>query len=49
MSATGNFAALYYKIRAEANKLPADDKVLYGKIGGLGHCVHVSEIEPVQS
>lgn len=45
-NATGNPAALQYAIRAAVNMLPWDDEVLYGKIGGLGHLVHVSEIEP---
>jgi len=43
--ADGNPAALQYAIRAAANNLPIDNEVLYGKIGGLGHLVHVSEIE----
>ncbi len=47
MFANGNPAALHYAIRSAANNLPTDDEVLYGKIGGLGHLVHVSEIEGV--
>lgn len=45
MFAQGNPAALHYAMRSVANDLPLDDEVLYGKIGGLGHLVHVSEIE----
>jgi hypothetical protein len=40
----GNWAAKHYGLRAQANGLPIDDEVLYGKIGALGHVVHVSEI-----
>jgi hypothetical protein len=43
--ANGNPACLHYAMRAAANGLPPDDEVLYGKIGYLGHLVHVSEIE----
>ncbi|KAI4218049.1 MAG: hypothetical protein L6R40_008808, partial [Gallowayella cf. fulva] len=39
------FAVMHYMARAEANSLPMDDKVLYGKINGLGHMVHESEID----
>lgn len=41
----GNPAALQYSLRSVANDLPIDDEVVYGKIEGLGHLVHVSEIE----
>jgi hypothetical protein len=41
----GNPAALQYAMRAAFNDLPLDDDVLYGKIAGIGHLVHVSEIE----
>lgn len=46
MDATGNPAALIYAIRsAQAHyRLPIDDNVVYGKVGGLGHIIHVSEI-----
>lgn len=40
----GNPAAIVYGLRAGMNQLPWDDEVVYGKIGGLGHLVHVSEI-----
>lgn len=47
MYATGNPAALIYAMRAATAKprLPVDDEVLYGKVGGLGHLAHISEIE----
>lgn len=45
MVAEGNPAALKYAIRSACAGLPTDDEVLYGKVGGLGHLVHVSEIE----
>lgn len=41
----GNFAAVHYGFRLGVNGLPADNEVVYGKIGSLGHIVHVSEIE----
>lgn len=40
----GNPACIHYSMRAAANLIPADDEVLYGKIGYFGHLVHVSEI-----
>ena len=47
MDSNGNPACLHYAMRSAANGLPIDNNVLYGKIGGLGHLVHVSEIEPL--
>lgn len=44
MWSNGNPAALHYAIRAVYNNLPFDDEVVYGKIGSLGHLVHMSEI-----
>lgn len=41
----GNFAAVHYGFRVGVNGLPLDNEVVYGKIGNLGHIVHVSEIE----
>ena len=43
----GNPACLIYAMRAGFSNppLPTDDNVLYGKIDGLGHLVHVTEIE----
>lgn len=47
MFAAGNPACIQYAIRTgmAENPPPLDDEVLYGKIGALGHLVHVSEIE----
>lgn len=47
MDAGGNFAAMHYAVRS-AQGLPLDDEVVYGKIGGFGHIVHVSELGDVQ-
>lgn len=48
MTADGNPAALQYAMRAGMSGLPNDNEVVYGKIDGLGHIVHVSELgEPV--
>jgi hypothetical protein len=44
MNAEGNPAALQYAMRSGFNGLPADDEVVYGKIGAFGHLVHVSEL-----
>jgi hypothetical protein len=44
MYAEGNPAAIKYAIRS-AGTTPIDDEVVYGKIGNLGHLVHVSEIK----
>lgn len=42
----GNPAALIYAMRiGSEGEVPLDNEVLYGKIGYLGHLVHVSEIE----
>ena len=40
----GNFAAMKYGYRAGLGGLVPDDEVVYGKIGNLGHLVHISEI-----
>ncbi len=47
MRSVGNPTALIYAMRTgmSPKKVPIDDEVLYGKIDGLGHLVHVSEIE----
>jgi hypothetical protein len=48
---TNNPAALKYAIRTGlaaaigGREVPLDDEVLYGKVRGIGHLVHVSEIE----
>lgn len=44
MGATGNFACMAYGIRSAEDGLPIDNEVVYGKIGGSGAIVHVSEI-----
>ncbi len=44
MDAVGNPAALNYAMRSAISGLPFDDAVLYGKIGGLGFLIHVSEV-----
>lgn len=44
MDSEGNPAALNYAFRAGSDGLPLGDDVVYGKIGGLGHLIHVSEI-----
>jgi hypothetical protein len=45
--ASGNPAAMQYAIRTgcAVDPVPIDDEVLYGKIDGFGHLVHVTEIE----
>jgi len=47
MFANGNPACLIYAVRTGFSKLniPTDNEVLYGKINGLGHLVHISELE----
>jgi hypothetical protein len=47
--ARGNPACLVYAVRTGITKhpVPGDDEVLYGHMGGLGHLVHISEIEPI--
>jgi hypothetical protein len=48
LAACGNIAALLYTIRAK----PSDNfdltKIYYGKINGLGECVHEDEFEVMQ-
>lgn len=44
MIANGNPAALIYAIRSASIETATDDNVLYGKIDGLGHLVHMSWI-----
>ncbi|MFW6242558.1 MAG: hypothetical protein ACOC2W_00195 [bacterium] len=41
----GNPACLVYALRCIECNLPTDDNVYYGKIGSLGHLVHISELE----
>lgn len=47
MLSDGNPAALVYAMRTGLDpkrSIPTDDEVVYGKIDGLGHLVHVSEL-----
>lgn len=44
-STIGNPAAYMYAMRNTTSGLPADDDVVYGKIGQFGHLVHISEIQ----
>ena len=45
MFANGNPACMKYAIRVNArDDLPLDNDVLYGKIGGLGELIHISEV-----
>lgn len=44
INANGNPACLNYAMRSAKAHLPIDNEVVYGKIGALGHLVHVSEI-----
>jgi hypothetical protein len=43
--AGGNPAALQYAVRAMIKGLPANDDVVYGKIGVQGYLLHVTEVE----
>jgi hypothetical protein len=49
MFASGNPSALKYAVRAGVAGIPADDEVVYGKVDGFGHIVHVSELGEVAS
>lgn len=44
MLCQGNPACMVYALRTGLTGLPPDDEVLYGKIGALGHLVHISEL-----
>ena len=46
MDANGNPACLKYAMRTGFSKIPipTDNEVLYGKIGGLGELIHISEL-----
>lgn len=44
MYSNGNPAALHYAMRNALMGLPIDDEVIYGKIDGIGHIIHTSEI-----
>ncbi len=47
MNAKGNPACLVYAMRTGSATygVPMDDEVLYGKVGGFGHLLHISELE----
>lgn len=46
MVSDGNPAAVVYAMRTglSGKNFPLDNEVVYGKIGSLGHLVHVSEL-----
>ena len=46
----GNPACLVYAARTGLSEIPvpSDDEVLYGKLNGLGHLVHMSELEELK-
>ena len=47
MQANGNPGCMAYAIRTGPceHSVPLNDEVLYGKVDGLGHLLHVSEID----
>lgn len=47
MDETGNPACLKFAMRSAFAGLPLDQEVVYGKIDGFGHLVHVSELGDV--
>lgn len=44
MVCDGNPACLTYALRGAVEGLPIDNDVLYGKVGGFGVLLHVSEL-----
>lgn len=44
MDMQGHPASLVYAMRSAMAGLPLDNEVVYGKVQGFGHLVHVSEI-----
>ncbi len=48
---SGNPACINYAVRTGLSdvSIPTDNEVLYGKIDGLGHLVHISEIDPAEA
>ena len=44
MDCNGNPACLVYAMRS-AGQTPIDDEVVYAKLNGIGHLVHISEIQ----
>ena len=51
MFCEGNPACIRYAMRTGLGKIrvPMNDQVLYGKIGGLGYLIHESELEIPQT
>lgn len=49
MDCDGNPACLKYAIRSGFAGIPPDNDVVYGKVDGFGHIVHVSELGEVAS
>lgn len=47
MASYGNPACMCYAFRTGLSSIdiPDDNEVLYGKIGGFGYLIHISEIE----
>ncbi|MBX7464889.1 hypothetical protein K1Y80_02180 [Streptomyces sp. MAG02] len=45
MDMDGHMASLSYAMRSAAGSLPTDNEVVYGKVHGIGHLIHVSEID----
>ena len=43
----GNPACIKYAMRSSLSGLPIDNEVVYGKVGGYGHLIHVSEFGEV--
>ena len=48
LASKGNIAALLYTIRAKPSTSFDLTKIYYGKINGLGECVHEDEFEVIQ-
>lgn len=44
MFMNGHPVSLAYAMRSAVADLPTDNEVVYGKAGGFGHLVHVSEL-----
>jgi hypothetical protein len=49
MFANGVPAAIAFAVRSAVAGLPIDDDVVYGKVDGIGHIVHVSELGEIAS
>ncbi|MFD7016043.1 hypothetical protein [Streptomyces sp. NPDC059928] len=45
MDMDSHMASLAYAMRSAAGSLPIDNEVVYGKVHGFGHLIHVSEID----